>query len=850
MRARLVWALALMLALLAVLIVPPMVSVSRYRSRITQLLSASLGRPVRLSSVEVRLLPRPGFVLSDLTVEEDPAYGAEPILHANTVTASIRLLSLWRGRLEIGQISVDEASLNLVRNPAGSWNLDSLFRNAAAKSGAPARRPLPYLEATNSRINVKNGVEKLPFSLVDTDLSFWQANPGDWRIRLRGQPARTDLSLQLGDTGTVRLEGSLRRAEQLSQMPVHLDLEWREAQLGQLSRLLVGSDPGWRGNLTGELHLDGTAESAKVITRLRAEGVHRAEFAPVSPLDFDARCGFTYHFTSRAVEALSCDSPLGEGHIRLSGNLPGNQPDGAGQPRLTVELDKIQVAAGLDALRTVRSDFAPGIQAKGTISGKLVYAQPAPDDLAAKPSAQTAVKPVMLRGRAAKTHPSVTGPLTGSLGVQDFELSGAGLSAPVAIAKVLLEPVAGEEALTANASIPAGGSAPLTISARLALDGYQIAVHGQAAVARARELAHVAGVPNATLLDALMGDPLTVDLTADGPWMAAEKIPFASTAALPSVAMASAVPLPSTVPASDRIAGTIVVRNANWKSEYLANHLLISQATLHLDEGGARWEPVAFTYGPVKGTASLTLPANCPACVPHFQVQFAQLDASALQAAVLGAQQKVTVISTLLERLRPSAPVLWPRLEGTIQADSMVLGPVTLRGATAELRMVETGAEIGSFDANFLGGRVHGSASLQTPRNPQEKPAYSLDAKFEKLNPAAVGLLLDQHWSGGAMDASGKVELTGFTQSDLAASAKGLLHFDWQRGAVSGSTAPADLTRFDRWSADAEIGGGTLTLKQNEVRHGTKSSSAQASATLGSSPKLTFVKAAQTQAKR
>src|SRR5208337_788411 len=94
-------ALAALAAILAVLIVPPLVSVSRYKSRITQLMSASLGRPVRLSSVEIRLLPRPGFVLTDLTVEEDPAYGAEPVLHANTVTASIRLLSLWRGRLEL-----------------------------------------------------------------------------------------------------------------------------------------------------------------------------------------------------------------------------------------------------------------------------------------------------------------------------------------------------------------------------------------------------------------------------------------------------------------------------------------------------------------------------------------------------------------------------------------------------------------------------------------------------------------------------------------------------------------------------------------------------------------------------
>src|ERR1700691_1552115 len=175
-RRRLWLATAALAALLAIIVVPPLVSISGYKSRIIRLMSEALGRPVRLSSVELRLFPRPGFVLTDLTVEEDPAYGAEPVLHAETVTASIRLLSLWRGRVEIGTISVDNASLNVVRTSEGRWNLDPLFRTAAKTqpadgSAVQGRKkrvvPPPYLEATNSRINFKNGAEKLPFSLVE-----------------------------------------------------------------------------------------------------------------------------------------------------------------------------------------------------------------------------------------------------------------------------------------------------------------------------------------------------------------------------------------------------------------------------------------------------------------------------------------------------------------------------------------------------------------------------------------------------------------------------------------------------------------------------------------------------------
>ena len=241
----------------AIVVIPPLINVGRYQRQVTALMSRSLGRPVSLSSVELRLLPRPGFVLHDLTVGEDPAFGAEPVLSARTVVAAVRIFSLWRGRTEISRISVDEASLNLVRSEQGRWNLESLMLGAqpvlttpeGQKPGASSgtgleasgkRGPFPYLEATNSRVNLKNGAEKGPFSLVNTDLSLWQDEPGQWRVRLNGQPFRTDMEMSLADTGEVRVEGSLKAASQLRDMPLRLQVTWREAQLGELSRLILG----------------------------------------------------------------------------------------------------------------------------------------------------------------------------------------------------------------------------------------------------------------------------------------------------------------------------------------------------------------------------------------------------------------------------------------------------------------------------------------------------------------------------------------------------------------------------------------------------------------------------------
>jgi hypothetical protein len=854
---RLWLALAALTVLLVVLIVPPLVSVSRYKSRITQLISASLGRPARMSSVEVRLLPWPGFVLNDLTVEDDPAFGAEPIFHANTVTASIRLLSLWRGRLEIGTISADEASLNVVRSAAGQWNLDSLLRTATARAqsaegGAGPRGllTLPYLEAKNSRINIKNGAEKLPFSLLNAKMSLEQQHPGEWRVRLRGEPVRTDLSLEQADTGIVRLEAELRQAPRLRQAPVHLDLEWREAQLGQLTRLILGSDTGWRGDLTGELRLDGTAESAQIKAQLRAIGVHRAEFAPAAPLDFDANCSLVAHYTTQAIDNLSCDSPLGSGHIRLTGNLPARTPGQSVLPQFSVALDRIPVAAGLDALRTVRSGLAPGLVAAGSVSGSLTYAPTAADNAAPEGPARSS------RARSANIHPVAPGPLTGSLTVQGFELSGDGLSDPIRVPKLLLEPVpalagqpsgASSQVLAATAAISAGGSAPLTVSTRLALSGYQITARGQASIVRARELAHLAGFAHAAALDSLDGDPVSMDLTAGGPWMLLQR-------PLPAVMGFGSAGLRSLSAPSDSLTGTVTLRNASWKADYLVNRVDISQATLHLDSDSLRWDPVSFSYGPIKGTASLTLPAACDAprnCPPTFELQLGAVNAAVLQTAFLGAHQRGTLLSTLLNRIRPAATPAWPRFEGTVKAESLILGPVTLHDAEATIYTLADGAEINAFDAGLLGGRIHGSGTLHTPASAQDKPSYALEGQFQKLRPQAVGQLLGLRFSGRAFDGNGKLVLSGFTGDDLAASAKGVLHFEWQRGGIAASSnLPPALARFDGWTADAGIANGALTLKESQAKRGARAVPVQASVTLSTPPRIAFPAAKQPPAKR
>lgn len=830
--------------IVAIIVLPPLVSINRYKSRIAGAMSSSLGRPVHLSGVELRILPRPGFVITDLTVQEDPAFGAEPVLHANEVKAAIRLFSLWRGRLEISRISVDEASLNLVRTEDGRWNMDSLFKSAAqSESGASKSRSqqLPYLEATNSRINIKRGIEKLPYSLLNADVSFWEENPGDWRVRLKGQPARTDVSLELGDTGIVQLEASMRRAPELRLMPVHVEMEWRQAQLGQLSRLLIGSDPGWRGDLTAEMKLDGTAESANVTTRLRASGVHRAEFAPAEPLDFDANCSFVYRHSARAIEKLSCNSPLGNGRLLVQGNLPSN-----GQPKFSVQLDKIPAQAILDGLRTVRSEVGAGLEAAGSLSGRLDYdaSVPAPAPPAPTPHLRT----VRHAKKIAAEPAPPPGPLTGSINVESLRLSGGSLTQPILIQKASLEPVITDdrksELLAGSSTIPAGAPTPLAVTVRLTPVGYQVGVKGAGSAARLRQIAQAAGLKEAGALDAIGGEPITLDLSIAGPWLPAPEILLAASAGVSAAPVAGGTAVPSQL-IPDRLNGTVTLHDANWKTDSLATAVQISQAVLHLSGGTRTWDPVSFEYGPVKGTARVVIPV-CEVdqpCPPKVNLDFAALDAAELQATLLGAEKKGTLLSSVISRITSSsADHKWPAFEGTFKAESLVLGPVTLDNATAELKVNSAQAEVTALDAELFGGQVHLAGKVENG----EKPVYSLEGQAEGIEPGEFCRLFELKCVGRPIDATGKVQLAGFTDVDLGSSAKGTLHFDWKKGAVTGrgsdaeEPVPASLARFDDWTADAEIANNGVTIGENTLKVGVRSATVKAAVRFGDRPSVSF----------
>jgi uncharacterized protein involved in outer membrane biogenesis len=222
------------------------------RRYLTARLEQAFGRPVDVSNFSIRWIPTPGIVAERVTIGEDPRFGREYFLRADSIVASPRWRSLFLARLDLGTLELSHPSLNLVRNDDGRWNVESWLPPPSSLKSAPnaARSPraaaqLSRIEIDAGRINFSRGIDRRPFALEDLTGSIEQESAGQWRIALAAHPLRATVHLQ--NVGTLSVAGIIAGTSARLH-PANLQLTWSDASLADALRLALGNDPGIRGD--------------------------------------------------------------------------------------------------------------------------------------------------------------------------------------------------------------------------------------------------------------------------------------------------------------------------------------------------------------------------------------------------------------------------------------------------------------------------------------------------------------------------------------------------------------------------------------------------------------------------
>jgi AsmA family len=512
------------LAVLLLVLLPPLISVNRYQKRIANSIGDSLGRPVHLDRVSLNLLPLPGFILENFVVEEDPAFGSEPVIRANTVRATLRISSLWRRRVEFSTISFTDPSVNLVHLANGKWNLESILLHAAHIDAAPTAQKragpaprFPYIEATGARLNLKLDREKSPFSVTEADFALWLPDPQQWHLRIQARPTRTDTNAT--DTGTIQLEGTLGRAASLGQVPISLRGEWRNVPLGQASLIVFGRDAGLRGDMILSANAQGTVSDSAIQTRLQLTGARRADFVPAQALDVDLQCLGTATSDFHSFQDIHCSWPpagsSGPPTLAISGAIP----DIRNSNSATIEIGTpgLPAATLLDWLHIASSRVPADITADGILTGTLSYH---PD-----PAAPTPWRGEMLITNAGLINPrfDTTSLITGDLTVQSVT------PAPIPdLRHPQRQPAATLPSgfQLAPIALALGGKDPAILEGHFDTAGYTLHLTGMASIARLHALAAALPQFGDGLAEVLptnrAAGPFRIDLTATRAWGATQ----------------------------------------------------------------------------------------------------------------------------------------------------------------------------------------------------------------------------------------------------------------------------------------------------------------------------------------
>lgn len=767
---------------------------SRLKSRIVSSISSGVGRSVDIGSVQVRLLPRPGFDIKNLVVYDDPAFGAEPMLRAGEVTASLRLLSLIRGRIEIARLDLTEPSLNLVHRDNGRWNLEALLEHTAqiplaptGKAKSEPRPGFPYIEATSARINFKSGQEKKPYALTNADFSLWQDSENSWGVRLKAQPFRTDLNLN--DIGTVRVSGTWQRATAVRDTPLQFNMEWNKAQLGQLTKFFMGTDQGWRGAVQLDVTLAGTPANLQIASDASIQDFRRYDIATGDALRLAAHCDGRYSSVEHSFHELLCSSPIGNGLITLKGDtgLPGSRNYDLALGAVNVPANAV-VALAQRAKKNLPSDLV----AKGTVSGSVTV----------KENAETAKLRLDGLGEiadlrlASATSKAEIGPETIPFTLTTGD-AGRNAAKRLAIRKgTAMKFPDGPRVEFGPFPVAIGRAGATNARGWISRSGYSVSLTGEAEIGRALRMARMIGLP--ALQTTTIEGPANIDLQIVGYWAGW------------SYGAHSGFPGP-------QVTGSAKLRNVRIAVRGTGGPVEVASADVELAPDNVQIEKLSAKVAGTLWTGSLEMPRGCGtpgACEVSFHVNANQIALGEVSEWAKPSPKARPWYQVLESNTQTGPSFLGSlRASGRVTTDRLQIHTLAATHVSADVDLDGGKLEISDLNADFLGGKHHG----QWQADFTDKPVCDGSGSLSGISLARFANAMKNQWVAGTASAS--YELRGTCTTDFWPSAEGALRFE-----VKDSTLPhislgedGGALKVTLLAGQARLHAGTFEMKEAKL---------------------------------
>jgi AsmA protein len=257
----------------AVIALPFGLDVNSFRPKLESELSAALGRKVAVGNLGLSIFSG-SLSAQDIAIADDPAFGADPFIHAKSLKVGVELKPLiFSKAVHITQLTLDQPQVLLLRSPNGTWNFSSLGSKSntpASQSSSNPNLSVAKLDITNGRVSI--GDTATPGKLHTYD----NVNVGVKNFSFASRFPFT-LSANLPGGGDLKLDGEAGPINPADAAATPLDAKLNAQKIDLAASGFV--DPA--SGISGVADFDGTVSSDGNL--LRSSGTVKADKLKLAP---------------------------------------------------------------------------------------------------------------------------------------------------------------------------------------------------------------------------------------------------------------------------------------------------------------------------------------------------------------------------------------------------------------------------------------------------------------------------------------------------------------------------------------------------------------------------------------
>lgn len=212
-------AIVIGLLIITAIVLPFVINPNDFKPRITKVVQDKTGRNLDIQgNIKLSIFPWLGVQIGPMQLSNASGFGTMPFASINEADIHVRFLPLLRGKVEIGNIKLDGASIDLERNADGRSNWQDILdhlgkaptaaekKTAGGNTGVLANLRIAGLQLSDTGLRWNDAQNHQQYTISDLDLDMGAFAPA--------QPVRLTLGFDFAGTnpklnGHAEFKGTL-----------------------------------------------------------------------------------------------------------------------------------------------------------------------------------------------------------------------------------------------------------------------------------------------------------------------------------------------------------------------------------------------------------------------------------------------------------------------------------------------------------------------------------------------------------------------------------------------------------------------------------------------------------------